>query len=407
MTAPIDPVLPSPSIPLPELDPSERLRYARHLILPEVGPVGQRRLKGGRVLLIGAGGLGSPAALYLAAAGVGTIGMVDPDVVDATNLQRQLLHRSTDVGRPKLESARERIAEVNPHVRFEGFAERLTAGNALRILEGWDVVVDGSDNFPTRYLVNDACALLGIPDVYGAIHRFEGQVSVFDARSGPCYRCLFREPPPPGMVPDCSEAGVLGVLPGIIGSLQAMEAIQLLLGIGEVLRGRLVVFDGLRMRWREISLRKDPACPICGAEPTIRELIDYDAFCGLAPAAPAEHSPADPVRIEPAELHRRLEAGEPLLLVDVREGWEWEEGNLSDRGALHIPVREFEAELPRILGEAAARGAGAIVVLCRSGGRSARALRILEAARPGVALLDLRGGLLRWREEIDRGLPVA
>src|SRR5690606_11973381 len=265
---------------LPHLAHEEVLRYSRHLLLPEVGVEGQRRLKGARVLLVGAGGLGSPAALYLAAAGVGTIGLVEFDLVDVTNLQRQILHGTAALGRPKLESAVERLQDLNPHVRVEPVAERLSSANALEILRRYDLVVDGSDHFPTRYLVNDACVLLGKPLVYGSIFRFEGQVSVFDAKRGPCYRCLYSEPPPPGLVPSCAEGGVLGVLPGIIGSLQALEAIKLLLGVGDSLVGRLVLFDALRLRFRELALRKDPDCPVCGPAPTVTALLDYEAFCG-------------------------------------------------------------------------------------------------------------------------------
>ena len=265
---------------LPPLTQDESIRYSRHLILPEVGPEGQRRLKAGRVLLVGAGGLGSPAAMYLAAAGVGTLGIVDFDVVDTTNLQRQVIHGTSDVGRPKLDSARDRIREINPHVAVEGHAVRLTSANAREIVRGYDAVIDGTDNFPTRYLVNDACVLEGKPCIYGSILRWEGQASVFWAGHGPCYRCLFAEPPPPGMVPSCAEAGVLGVLPGIIGCVQALEAVKLLLGAGDLLTGRLLLFDALRMQFREMRLRRDPACPLCGDNPTIHELIDYEAFCG-------------------------------------------------------------------------------------------------------------------------------
>src|SRR5262245_42481714 len=268
---------------LPELAPDEILRYSRHLILPDVGVEGQRRLKAARVLVVGVGGLGSPLALYLAAAGVGTLGLVDFDAVDLTNLQRQILHGTGDVGRPKLASARERIADTNPHVQLESYETRLTSANALEILRGYDLVVDGTDNFATRYLVNDACVLLGIPNVYGSIFRFEGQASVFATAEGPCYRCLYREPPPPGLVPSCAEGGVLGVLPGLIGVIQANEAIKLILGIGEPLIGRFLIYDALKMRFRELKLRKDPECPVCGTHPTVTKLIDYEQFCGIRP----------------------------------------------------------------------------------------------------------------------------
>src|SRR5215213_8905342 len=289
------------------LSSEESLRYARHLILDGVGPAGQRRLKQSRVLVVGAGGLGSPVALYLAAAGVGTLGIADFDVVDVTNLQRQVIHGTGDVGRPKLDSARDRIGEINPFVEVVPHAERLTSANALDIVREYDVVVDGTDNFPTRYLLNDACVLLGKPNVYGSILRWEGKASVFWAGHGPCYRCLFAEPPPPGMVPNCAEGGVLGVLPGIVGSIQAAEALKLLLGAGEPLVGRLLLFDALRMKFREMRLRRDPACPACGDHPTITGLIDYERFCGLAPDAPSsgpEMSGSIP-EITPAELKER------------------------------------------------------------------------------------------------------
>src|SRR6185436_14685066 len=304
---------------LPPLSHQEILSYSRHLLLPEVGLEGQRKLKAARVLCVGAGGLGSPLALYLAAAGVGTLGIVDFDAVDLTNLQRQIVHGTSGVGTPKLGSATARLTDLNPNVKIEGFETRLTSANALEILAGFDVIVDGTDNFPTRYLVNDACVLLGKPNVYGSIFRFEGQASVFDVRSGPCYRCLYSEPPPPGLVPSCAEGGVLGVLPGIIGTIQALETIKLILGAGEPLIGRLLLFDALRLRFRELSLRKDPACPICGTNPTIRELIDYEAFCGIG-AEPAYAGPEITVQ----ELERELAIGKPITVVDVREPHEWE-----------------------------------------------------------------------------------
>src|SRR5215213_8129722 len=305
------------------LSSEESLRYARHLILDGVGPAGQRRLKQSRVLVVGAGGLGSPVALYLAAAGVGTLGIADFDVVDVTNLQRQVIHGTGDVGRPKLDSARDRIGEINPHVAVEPHPVRLTSANALEIVREYDVVVDGTDNFPTRYLLNDACVLAGKPNVYGSILRWEGQASVFWAGRGPCYRCLFAEPPPPGMVPNCAEGGVLGVLPGIVGSIQAAEALKLLLGAGEPLVGRLLLFDALRMRFREMRLRRDPACPACGENPTIHELIDYERFCGVAPAGALEEKKMDDEHGVPemtvTELKERLDRGEKLTIIDVRE----------------------------------------------------------------------------------------
>ena len=385
--------------PLPELDRDEILRYSRHLLMPEVGMEGQRKLKAGRVLLVGAGGLGSPAGMYLAAAGVGTIGIVDFDVVDHTNLQRQLLHGTRDVGRPKLESARDRLRDVNPHVEVVPHEVRLTSENALEVLEPYDIVVDGTDNFPTRYLVNDACALLGKPNVYGSIFRFEGQVSVFDAEKGPCYRCLFREPPPPGLVPSCAEGGVLGVLPGIIGSMQALETIKLILGKGDTLLGRLLLFDALKLTWRELKLRKNPDCPVCGENPTITELIDYLEFCGV-PGYDEEARPTDEdvPEITPTELASRLENGDRVRIVDVREPHEWDIANLGDRGAELIPL----GSLLERMGELDT--ADEIVLHCRSGARSAKAVRQLQDA--GFRKLwNLQGGILAWGDEVDPEMP--
>ncbi len=373
---------------LPPLSAAEFQRYSRHLILPHVGEAGQRRLKQSRVLVVGAGGLGSPAALYLAAAGVGTIGLVDADVVDVSNLQRQVLHGTSTLGAPKLESARARIHDLNPHVTVESFPDRLTAANAQRIFSGFEVVLDGSDNFPTRYLVNDAAFLAGIPDVYGAIFQFEGQASVFAASDGPCYRCLYAEPPPPGMVPGCAEAGVLGALPGVVGSIQAMEAIKLLLGIGEPLIGRLLLFDALGMQFRELALQRDPACPLCGDSPTVRELIDYEAFCGVVESAP----PAG-MEVTPVELQRELSAGRPVVLVDVRETPEWELVRLE--GARLAP-------LSRLPGLANALDASAdIVAYCHHGVRSMQAATFLRSVGfPRVR--SLAGGIDRWALEVDR-----
>ncbi len=372
---------------LPPLSSEERIRYDRHLILPEFGEEGQRRLKGARVLCIGAGGLGSPIALYLAAAGVGTLGIVDFDVVDVSNLQRQILHGTSDVGRSKLDSAAERLQDLNPHVEIVRHSARLTSDNAMEILSGYDLVVDGSDNFPTRYLVNDACILTGIPFVYGAIHRFEGQVAVFAHPTGPCYRCLFREPPPPGMVPSCAEAGVLGVLPGIIGSIQALEAIKLLIGREDAV-GKLLIFEGMESRTRTIEVRKAPDCPACGEAPTVTELIDYERFCGLRGGA----------EISPSELARRLDAGETLTLIDVREPHEWEIANLSDRGAQLIPLAEVGERLDEL------RAAPSpLVLMCKSGGRSAKAVALAEAA--GIeGVLNLTGGILGWQAAVDPSL---
>jgi len=383
------------------LSRAETLRYARHLILPEVGPEGQRKLKGSRVLLVGAGGLGSPVALYLAAAGVGTLGIVDFDVVDATNLQRQILHGTPDVGRAKLDSARDRIGELNPHVRMEPHPDRLTSANALELFREYDVVVDGTDNFPTRYLVNDACVLTGKPNVYGSILRWEGQASVFWAERGPCYRCLFRDPPPPGLVPSCAEGGVLGVLPGIVGTLQATETLKVLLGVGEVMVGRLLLLDALRMRFRELKLRKDPECPACGLRPTIRELIDYERFCGVPQANDTEAdmtNGSEIPEITPTELKQRLDRGDRLTIIDVREPHEWEIGNLEEYGARLIPL----GELPDRAGEI--EPDEEIVLQCRSGGRSARALEFLRG-RGYPKLWNLKGGILGWSDDVDPSVP--
>jgi len=379
-----------------DLSRAELQRYSRHLMLPELGRPGQVRLKSARVLLVGAGGLGSPVALYLAAAGIGTLGIVDPDVVDATNLQRQVLHGTADIGRPKTESAAARLSDINPHVTVERHAVRLTSANALQLLAEYDVVVDGTDNFPTRYLVNDACALLGKPNVYGSIFRFEGQVSVFDARTGPCYRCLFREPPPPGLVPSCAEGGVLGVLPGIIGSLQALETIKLVTGVGEPLIGRLLLFDGLRPRFRQLTLRKDPRCPVCGDSPTVTELIDYEAFCGTA--AEERHGANGAATISPEALRAELDAGRALQIVDVREPHEWDIVNLSAVGARLVPMGQLEDRSAELDVDAD------LVVYCRSGARSARAARrLLRAGFRSVR--NLEGGILGWIDQFEPDWP--
>ncbi len=381
---------------LNQLSPDELRRYSRHLLLPNVELAGQQRLKAARVLIIGAGGLGSPVALYLAAAGIGTIGLVDFDVVDVTNLQRQLLHGTADVGRPKLDSARDRLREINPHVQVELHHTRLTSANALEILRGYDVVVDGTDNFATRYLTNDACVLLGKPNVYGSIFRFEGQVSVFSVGDAPCYRCLFPEPPPPGMVPSCAEGGVLGVLPGMIGTIQAAEAIKLVIGIGTTLAGRLLLVDALTMSFRTVTLRRDPACPACGTR-TITELIDYDEFCGVAEGDAAHDAPTgDAVaEVTPRALAARLLEGADVDLIDVREPREWEIGHLP--GARLMPL----ATLPDAL--SSLDRAREIVVMCRSGQRGGTAARQLAAA--GFRVSNLAGGLLRWSDDVDPSLP--
>jgi len=376
---------------LPHLSHEEILRYSRHLILPDVGLEGQKKLKAARVLLVGAGGLGSPAALYLAAAGVGTIGLVDFDVVDKTNLQRQILHGTSTVGTSKLESAAARIHDLNPNVRVEPFETRLTSENALDIIRDFDVVADGTDNFPTRYLVNDACVLLDKPNVYGSIFRFEGQASVFHARRGPCYRCLYSEPPPPGLVPSCAEGGVLGVLPGIIGSIQAMETIKLILGVGEPLIGRLVLFDALKLQFRELRLEKDPDCPVCGRHPTITALIDYEAFCGIGAEPSYEGAEISAEQLKD-EWHRNPE----LLVIDVRDPHEHAIAHIE--GARLIPL----SELPDRLGEL--DGHREIVTHCHHGARSLKALEILKAA--GFSKVrSLRGGIDAWAVNVDRSLP--
>jgi adenylyltransferase/sulfurtransferase len=379
----------TPSPALPALSAAERRRYARHLTLPEVGIEGQRRLKAARVLLVGVGGLGSPAALYLAAAGVGTLGLVDHDAVDLSNLQRQILHGTAAVGTSKLASAAARLADMNPGVALELHETRLTSANALAILAEYDVVVDGSDNFPTRYLVNDACALLGKPDVYGSIHRFEGQVSVFWAERGPCYRCLYRDPPPPELVPSCEAAGVLGVLPGIVGTLQAAEAIKLVLGAGESLVGRLLLVDALTVRFRELAMAKDPSCPLCGAQPSIRTLIDYDAFCAATPARTEE---PNPMELTPAELRDALAQGGKIVLVDVREPWEFDVCHLPQ--SLLVPLSELPERLTEF--DPGAK----LVTICHHGSRSLQAARFLKAN--GIAdVRSLRGGVEAWADDVD------
>lgn len=377
-----------------ELSKDELLRYSRHLIIPEVGIKGQKKLKAGKVLMIGAGGLGSPLGMYLAAAGVGKIGIVDFDVVDMTNLQRQVMHSTEDVGRLKLDSARETLKGINPNVEIETYKTRLTSENALEIFADYDVIVDGTDNFPTRYLVNDACVLLGKPNVYGSILRFDGQISVFDARNGPCYRCLYPTPPPPGLVPSCAEGGVLGVLPGIVGTLQALEVIKLLLGEGDPLIGRLVLFDALKFKFRELKLRKNLECPICGPDATIHELIDYEQFCGITPPQPVEVVD-DKTEISVEELKARLDEGDDIFILDVREPQEYEIANL---GVTLIPL----SELPKRYNEV--DPSKEIVVHCKMGGRSARAAKFLrEHGFKNVK--NLVGGIDAWAERIDPTMP--
>jgi sulfur-carrier protein adenylyltransferase/sulfurtransferase len=379
----------------PELTNAEVQRYSRHLILPEVGPDGQRRLKAGRVLCVGAGGLGSPATLYLAAAGVGTIGIIDFDAVDASNLQRQILHSTPDVGRSKLQSARDRLSALNPEVRLETYDTALTSANALALFREYDVVLDGTDNFATRYLVNDACVLLRKPNAYGSIFRFEGQASVFATEGGPCYRCLYPEPPPPGLVPSCAEGGVLGVLPGVIGTIQATETIKLLLGAGITLAGRLLLYDAWTMRFRELKLRRDPACPVCGDQPTIRELIDYEQFCGVArPSAAPTAVPETTVD----ELKAQLDVGSPVFVLDVREPQEFQICRIP--GTTLIPLGQLPARLAEVPAAAAGRP---IVVHCKMGGRSAKAVTLLR--ENGIEATNLKGGILAWIDRIDPTLP--
>jgi len=369
------------------LSPEQIQRYSRHLTLPQVGMEGQQRLTEGSVLLVGVGGLGSPLAIYLAAAGVGRIGIVDFDKVDVSNLQRQILYSSDDIGRSKVERAAERIRGINPHVEVEAHPVRFDVANAFELVDAYQIVVDGSDNFTTRYLVNDACVLRGKPNVYGSIFRFEGQVSVFGMEGGPCYRCLYPAPPPPGSVPNCAEGGVLGVLPGIIGTLQATETIKLLLGRGDSLDGRLLLFDALEMRFRELLIRRDPACPICGDPPSITELSTLETACDL-PAA-------DVAEIEPAELARRLSQS-PVRLLDVRTDEEWAITHLD--GAVHIPITELDHRVDELDPHAP------LVVYCKLGERSARAIRVL-LDHGFTRVVNLSGGLDRWADEIDTTIP--
>ena len=377
-----------------ELSQSEIMRYSRHLIMPEVGMEGQLKLKAGKILTIGAGGLGSPLALYLAAAGVGKIGIVDFDVVDLTNLQRQILHSTDAIGKPKLQSAKERLHALNPEVQTVLYETKLTSENALDILKDYDIVVDGTDNFPTRYLVNDACVLLGKPNVYGSIFRFEGQASVFGLPEGPCYRCLYPEPPPPGLVPSCAEGGVLGILPGIIGVIQATEAIKLLLGKGETLVGRLLLFDALRMSFRELRLRKDPKCPICSEHRTIHKLIDYEEFCGIS-TQPQQAVPSD-WEIDPVELKSLLDKQEPLFLLDVREPHEWDICRIP--GANLIPLGQLPSRMNQL------NSADNIVAYCKSGVRSGKAVDLLK--KSGFQKIkNLKGGILGWSDKVDPSVP--
>jgi Dinucleotide-utilizing enzymes involved in molybdopterin and thiamine biosynthesis family 2 len=375
-----------------DLTREELVRYSRHILLPQVGENGQRALKKSRVLLVGAGGLGSPVALYLAAAGVGTLGLVDFDSVDLSNLQRQILHGSAALGRSKLDSARDRLHDINPNVELESYETRLTASNALDIARGYDLIVDGTDNFATRYLVNDTSVLLGIPDVYGSVFRFEGQVSVFGTAEGPCYRCLFREPPPPDLVPSCAEGGVLGVVPGLVGTIQATEAVKLLLGLGDSLAGKLLMVNVLTMAFRTIGIRKDPECPACGTR-EITELIDYDEFCSGGANA---HESGRAVReIQPVALAQRIEAGDEMEIIDVREPYEWQIGHIP--GARLVPLDRIPAEIPRLDKKRTT------ILYCKVGGRSAYAAQ--QLAEAGVSdVHNLAGGILRWIDDVDPSL---
>jgi molybdopterin/thiamine biosynthesis adenylyltransferase/rhodanese-related sulfurtransferase/molybdopterin converting factor small subunit len=378
---------------LPQLSPAEIRHYSRHLIMPEVGTTGQRKLKAAKVLTVGAGGLGSPLGLYLAAAGVGTLGLVDFDVVDESNLHRQVLFGRSSVGRPKIQAATERLRDLNPHIKIVPHEMRLDSGNALELFKDYDIIVDGTDNFPTRYLVNDACVLLGKPNVYGSIFRFEGQVSIFWGAEGPCYRCLFAEPPPPGLVPSCAEGGVLGVLPGIIGSLQANEVIKLIVGAGDPLIGRLLLFDALKMRFRELKLHKDPRCPICSENPTQHELIDYEQFCGIGPP---EEATVEGFDISVQELKRRMDEGRPLTLLDVRNPQEYEIARIP--GAVLIPLHELQDRLGEL------DTAASLVVHCHHGPRSTQAVHFLR--RMGFSrAVNLAGGIDAWSLDVDPSVP--
>ena len=382
----------TPPTALPELTTDDLSRYSRHLILPEVGMEGQRKLKAAKVLCIGTGGLGSPMAFYLAAAGIGTLGLVDFDVVDASNLQRQIIHSTKDIGRKKLDSAEEKLVALNPALKVVKHDTMLSSANALEILKDYDIVADGTDNFPTRYLVNDACVLLGKPNVYGSIFRFEGQASVFATEEGPCYRCLYPEPPPPGLVPSCAEGGVLGILPGLVGVIQATEVIKLILGNGQPLIGRLLLVDALNMRFRELKLRKNPECPVCGTNPTVTELIDYQQFCGIVPETPQESSVKNGIpQITVKELKSRLDAGDDLQLIDVREPYEFQ---IAQIGGKLIPQNDVPQRLAEIDRDRE------VVVHCRSGARSQRIAEFLKQ-NGYTRVANLAGGILAWSDEID------
>ena len=402
-----------------ELTNEEIRRYSRHLIMPEVGIDGQRKLKAARVLLIGTGGLGSPLALYLAAAGIGRIGLVDYDVVDETNLQRQVIHGESSVGVLKIESAKRRMLDINPHLQIDTYNVPLTSANALELFAPYDVIVDGTDNFPTRYLVNDACVKLGKPNVYGSIFRFEGQLSVFYAKEGPCYRCLFPTPPPPGLVPSCAEGGVLGILPGTIGTLQATEVIKLLLGIGEPMIGRMLLYDALEMSFTTLKLRKDPNCPVCGVPHDEVELIDYEQFCGMPAHDHSNYQSSNGAEIPVPEisvtrLKARLDAGDDILILDVRDPHEWEIVSLPVANTLQIPKGDIQAAKNALLAGRKLRDESVlaqipddreIALLCRSGVRSAASIRFLWEAGYKNRLVNITGGILAWAEEVDPDMP--
>src|SRR5436190_1927352 len=379
---------------LPMLSNEEVARYSRHLIMPEVGMTGQRKLKASSVLMIGTGGLGAPLGMYLAAAGVGRLGLVDFDIVDASNLQRQIIHGTKDVGRPKIASARDRLQDINPHVEIETHETKVTSENALRLFVNYDVIVDGTDNFPTRYLVNDACVLTGKPNVYGSIFRFEGQASVFWAERGPCYRCLYPEPPPPGLVPSCAEGGVLGVLPGIIGAIQANETIKIILGAPDIMVNRLLLFDAWRMRFRELKLRKNPDCPVCGDHPTIRELIDYEEFCGITQQPETKPTMEE---ITATELKQRLDQGDDIQIIDVREPHEYEIGQIPNSKL--IPLGQVLNRMNEIAPDRET------VVHCKMGGRSAKAIEALQRSGFPGHLINLKGGITAWSNEVDPSVP--
>ena len=388
------PVAPAANKPAVTLSKDEILRYSRHLIMPEVGMDGQLKLKQAKVLCIGTGGLGAPLGLYLAAAGVGRIGLVDFDTVDFTNLQRQVLFGTSDVGRPKIAAAADHLRNLNPEIQIDTFETHLTSENALDILKDYDIVVDGTDNFPTRYLVNDACVILGKPNVYGSIFRFEGQITIFGAPDGPCYRCLYPEPPPPGLVPSCAEGGVLGVLPGIVGTIQAAETLKLIIGKGQSLAGRLLLFDALAMKFRELKLRRNPECPVCGDHPTIAKLIDYEEFCGIRgeEAAMPDLNVPD---ITPTELKTRLDRGDDIYILDVREPHEYQICNI---GGHLIPLGELARRAAEL------DSSKEIVAHCRSGKRSAEAVDFLRKA--GFRKIsNLKGGILAWSDQVDPSVP--